>query len=136
MGAFRDDAFGIRMLNCHAIKATMHRAFDTWAQNHPMISFLGAPPPLFLRFDALPPHTRNPPRPSRIRRRARAEVTDLCEETHQLHEGCEYAEVWVTPRNQSRTGGSNLASAIALPTFVELRLDPATSGPSLAHSQS
>ena len=30
--AFRSDAFGIPLINCGTIKATMHRAFLTWSQ--------------------------------------------------------------------------------------------------------
>ena len=30
--AFRDGAFGIRLLSCNTIRATMHRAFATWSQ--------------------------------------------------------------------------------------------------------
>jgi hypothetical protein len=31
--------FGIKFVDCESIKATMHRAFDTWSQNHPLIKF-------------------------------------------------------------------------------------------------
>ena len=30
--AFRSDAFGIPLIDCNTIRATMHRAFSTWSQ--------------------------------------------------------------------------------------------------------
>ena len=87
MPAFKEEFFGITMVRCHSIKSTMHRAFDTWAQNHPKISF--------------------------------TEVTDLCEQAGMLNENCPHAEVWVTYRNATRTGGSaTVQAAVAIPKFV------------------
>lgn len=53
------------------------------------------------------------------------EVTDLCRDTGQLHEGCTFAEVWVTSLNRtnvvaSTTGG--VQAAVAFPR-VEVTTD-------------
>jgi hypothetical protein len=81
----RDEALSIRMVGCASLKSAMQRAFDTWSQNHPAISFI--------------------------------EVTDLCEATFQLREGCDHAEVWVTMRNESESHLYTMQPAVAVPKF-------------------
>lgn len=38
--SFKSDPFGIPFIDCASIRSSMHRAFSTWAQNHPKITFI------------------------------------------------------------------------------------------------
>ena len=40
LSKFGSHAFGFQLLDCSSVKTAMHRAFDTWSQNHPGISFI------------------------------------------------------------------------------------------------
>ena len=37
---FKEDFFFVEFLTCKDLKAAMHRAFQSWAQNHPLINFV------------------------------------------------------------------------------------------------
>ena len=37
---FKESLFFYALVDCHDLKAAMHRAFDSWAANHRLISFV------------------------------------------------------------------------------------------------
>ena len=78
----------ISFIDCSWVRASMHRAFDTWSQNHPMISFKEVTD-VCAQTGQLRPGSSG---------------------------GCALAEVWVTSRNASAAGTSPEQAALARPT--------------------
>ena len=87
VGQFKED-YIVNFANCDAIKAAMHRAFATWSQNHPAISFVEV-----------------------------TGLCEATGQLKAGATSCSHAEIWVTAMNRTRATGLGSQAAIALPSF-------------------
>ena len=84
---FPEDLFFAPLVQCHDLKAAMHRAFDSWAANHRLISFVDVTEECRTLHGAV---------------------------THEA--GCDLAEVWVTAREYDASAQGDSIAALATPT--------------------